>query len=50
MIKNNGFLYQKERLWVPALLQKAILELKYNTKITGHIGINKILELITRNF
>ena len=35
---------------MPAPLQKAILELKYNTKIAGHMGINKTLKLITRNF
>ena len=35
---------------MPAPLQKAILESEYNTKITGHIGINKTLEFITRNF
>ena len=35
---------------MPTPLQKAILESEYNTKIAGHIGINKILKLITRNF
>ena len=50
MIKDNGFLYRKEWLWVPALLQKAILKSEYNTKIADYIGINKILKFITRNF
>ena len=50
MLKNNGLLYRIERLWVPAALQKAILESEHNTKIAGHMGMDKILELITRNF
>ena len=33
-----------------ALLQKVILELEYDTKVAGYIGINKILKFITRNF
>ena len=41
---------KKKWLWVPVPLQKAILESEYNTKIAGHIGINKILKFITRNF
>ena len=49
-IKDNGFLYRKEWLWVLTLLQKAIFKLEHDTKIAGHIGINKILEFIIRNF
>ena len=50
MIKDNGLLYRKKWLWVLIPFQKAIFKLKYNTKIAVHIGINKILEFITRNF
>ena len=35
---------------MPALFQKVILESEYNIKVAGHIGIDKILEFITRNF
>ena len=49
-IKDDGLLYRKERLWVPAPLQKAILESEHDTKVAGHMGIDKTLELITRNF
>ena len=35
---------------MPAPLQKAILESEYDTKVAGHMGIDKTLEFITRNF
>ena len=50
IIKNDGLLYRKEWLWVIILLQKAVFQLEYDTKVAGHIRINKILEFITRNF
>ena len=50
IIKNDGLLYRKEWLWVPTPLQKVILKSEHDTKVAGHIRINKTLEFITRNF
>lgn len=46
----EGLLYRKGRLWVPLSLRKQVLESEHDTKVAGHIGTDKTLELVTRNF
>lgn len=46
----DGLLYRKNRLWVPTALQKEVLESEHDTKVAGHMGMDKTLELITRHF
>jgi len=37
-------------LWVPEGLVQKILESEHNTRIAGHMGQDKTIELIRRNF
>jgi len=46
----NGVLYRKNLLWVPKGLLQRILESEHNTKVAGHMGQDKTIELIRRNF
>jgi len=48
----QGCVYRKERLWVPEGngLQQGILKSEHVTKVTGHMGQDKTIELIHRNF
>jgi len=43
-------LYRKGMLWVPGELVQEIMESEYNTKVAGHMGQDKTIELIRRNF
>jgi hypothetical protein len=46
----DGILYQKMKLWVPKDLVKTVLESEHDSKIEGHFGQDKTIELIQRNF
>jgi len=48
----EGCVYRKERLWVPEGkgLRQGILESEHDTKVAGHMGQDKTIELIRRNF
>jgi len=46
----NGVLYQKNLLWVPKGLVQRVLESEHDTKVAGHMGQDKTIELIRRNF
>jgi len=48
----DELLYRKGMLWVPEnkRLIKAILESEHDTKAAGHMGQDKTIELIRRNF
>jgi hypothetical protein len=49
---HDGFIYRKGMLWIPDnkdLIQK-ILESESDIKVTRHIGQDKTIELIRRNF
>jgi len=48
----DGLLYRKGMLWIPedGTLKKLILESEHNTKISGHMGHDKTIQLIQRNF
>jgi len=48
--KENGVLYRKGSLWVPQGLIQRILESEHDTKVAGHMGQDKTIELIRRNF
>jgi len=45
-------MYRKEKLWIPEGkgLRQGILELEHDTKVAGHMGQDKTIELICRNF
>jgi len=43
-------LYRKNLLWVPKGLIEQILESEHDTKVAGHMGQDKTIELIQRNF
>jgi hypothetical protein len=46
-----GALYHKERLWIPAKddLHKIICEVEHDSKVTGHMGQDRNMEIIKRN-
>jgi len=46
----NGLLYIRNLLWVPKGLVQRIMESEHNTKVAGHMGQDKTIELIRRNF
>jgi len=46
----DGILYRKNRLWIPQELRQEVFFSEHDTKFAGHIGMDKTLELITRNF
>jgi len=48
--EENELLYRKNLLWVPEGLVGKILESEHDTKVAGHMGQDKTIELIRRNF
>jgi len=46
----DGVLYRRNLLWVPKGLIPGILESEHDTKVAGHMGQDKTIELIRRNF
>jgi len=48
--KEDGVLYKKDLLWVPRGLVQRVLESEHDTKVAGHMGQDKTIELIRRNF
>jgi len=48
----DGLLYRRGMLWIPedGNLIKTILESEHDSKIAGHMGQDKTIELIRRNF
>jgi hypothetical protein len=46
----DGLLYWKHRLVIPKELRKMVLENDHDSKIAGHFGRDKTLELLSRNF
>src|ERR1700694_3651179 len=45
----DGILYRKNRLWVPQELRQEVFFSEHGTKVAGHMGMDKTLELIARN-
>jgi len=46
----NDLLYQRNLLWIPKGLVQRVMESEHDTKVTGHMGQDKTIELIRRNF
>jgi len=46
----DRMLYRKNLLWVLKGLIQQILESEQDTKVAGHKGQNKTIELVRRNF
>jgi len=46
----NGLLYRRNLLWVPEGLIQKVIESEHDTKVAGHMGQDKTIELIRRNF
>jgi len=46
----DGLLYRKGMLWVPEGLIDQILRSEHDTKVEGHMGQDKTIELVRRNF
>ena len=46
----DGVLYRKGRLWVPRDLVPSILKSEHDSKIAGHFGQDKTIELVRRHF
>ena len=47
---DDGLLYHKLRPYAPKGLQQAIMQSDHDSRIAGHFGKNKTIELIKRNF
>ena len=46
----NHLPYQRNLLWIPKALVQTVMESEHNTKVIGHMGKDKTIELIRRNF
>ena len=46
----NGLMLRRNLLWVPNGLIQQIMESEHDTKVAGHMGQDKTIELIRRNF
>ena len=46
----NSLLYHKLRLYIPEGLQERIMSSEHDSRVAGHFGQDKTLELIRRNF
>jgi len=46
----DGLLYQRNLLWVPEGIVQQVLESEHDTNVAGHMGQDKTIELIRRNF
>jgi len=44
--KENELLYRRNLLWVPRNLVQQIMESEHDTKVAGHMGQDKTIELI----
>jgi hypothetical protein len=48
----GGMLYRKGKIWIPRdpALKKLIFESEHDSRVAGHMGMDKTVELIGRNF
>ena len=48
----NGMLFRKGKVWIPSdpSLRKLIMESDHHSCVAGHIGMDKTMELVNRNF
>jgi len=45
----DNLLYRRNLLWIPKGLVQEIIESEHDTKVAGHMGQDKTIELIRRN-
>jgi len=45
----EGLLYRKNKLWIPEGRIQLVMESEHDTKVAGHMGQDKTIELIRRN-
>ena len=48
--KDDGVLYRNGLLWVPKDLVRTVLESEHDSKVAGHFGQDKTIEIVRRNF
>ena len=46
----EGLLYRRNKLWIPKGKVQSVMESEHDTKVAGHMGQDKTIELIRRNF
>ena len=48
----DGMLFRKGKVWIPSnpSLRKLITESEHDSRMAGHIGMDKTMELVDRNF
>jgi hypothetical protein len=46
----DGLLCWKNRIYVPEGLQQRVMQSEHDSKVAGHFGRDRMLELLTRNF
>ena len=46
----DQLLYRKGKLWVPGKCIQQVMESEHDTRVAGHMGQDKTIELIRRNF
>jgi len=46
----DDLLYRRNLLWIPKGMVQQILESEHDTRVAGHMGQDKTIELIRRNF
>ena len=49
-VESNDILHYRGSLYVPKLMIPTILESEYDSKVAGHFGQEKTIELVRRNF
>ena len=49
---NDGMLFRKGKVWIPSdpSLRKLIMESEHDSRVAGHLGMDKTMELVDRNF
>ena len=47
-----GMLFRKDKVWIPSdpSLPKLIMESEHDSRLAGHMGMDKTMELVDRNF
>jgi hypothetical protein len=48
--EEDGILFRQLRLWIPSSLRADVLVSEYDSQVAGHMGQDKMMELIRRNF
>jgi len=46
----DGLLYWKKLLWAPEGMVQQIMESEHDTRVAGHMGQDKTIKLVRRNF